>query len=72
MTDSNYKHVNLSILPDGEMVGITELGKKVIAMDPRKTLIDYSGLNFKEMLMACPIDDIDLTREPEYPREVGL
>lgn len=72
MTDSNYKHVNLSILPDEEMVDITELGKKVIAMDPRKTLIDYSGLNFKEMLMACPIDDIDLTREPEYPREVEL
>ncbi len=72
MTDSNYKHVNLSILPGGEMVDITELGKKVIAMDPRKTLIDYSGLNFKEMLMACPIDDIDLTREPEYPREVEL
>ena len=70
MADSNYKHVSRSILPDGEMVDITEHGKKVIAMDPRKTLIDYSGLNFKEMLMACPIDDLDLTREPEYLREV--
>lgn len=40
--------------------------------DPRTTLIDYSGLNFKEFLAACPIDGIDLTREPEYPREVEL
>ena len=72
MTDSNHKHIRRSLLPDGEMVDITELGKKVIAMDPRKSLIDYSGLNFKEMLMACPIDDIDLTRDPEYPREVEL
>ena len=54
------------------MIDVTELGKRVIAMDPRKTLIDYSGLNFKEMLMACPIDDIDVTRELEYPREVEL
>ena len=72
MTDSNYKHVNRSILPDGEMVDVTEHGKKIIAMDPRKTLIDYSGLNFKEMLMACPIDDLDLARDPEYPREIEL
>ena len=41
-------------------------------MDPGKTLIDYSGLNFKEMLMACPINGVDLTREPEYPRAVDL
>ncbi len=72
MTDRNYQHITRPILPDGELVDVTELGKKVIAMDPRKTLIDYSGLNFKEMLMACPIDDIDLTREPEYPREMEL
>ena len=72
MTDNNYKHVSHSILPDREMVDVTEHGKKIIAMDPRKTLIDYSGLNFKEMLMACPIDDLDLTRELEYPREMEL
>lgn len=29
----------------------------------------YRSLNFKEFLAACPIDGIDLTREPEYPRE---
>lgn len=72
MTDSNYKPASHPTLPDGEMVDVTEHGKKVIAMDPKKTLIDYSGLNFKEMLMACPIDDLDLTREPEYPRETEL
>ena len=72
MTVNNDQHVSLSILPDGEMVDITELGKRVIAMDPMKTLIDYSGLNFKEMLAACPIDGIDLTREPEHPCDVEL
>ncbi len=72
MTDDNYQHPNPSGLPDGELIDVTELGKRVIAMDPRKTRIDYSGLNFKEMLMACPIDGIGLTREPEYPREVEL
>ena len=30
----------------------------------------YRSLNFKEFLAACPIDGIDLTREPEFPREV--
>ena len=72
MADSNYQHVSASIRPEREMVDITEHGKRVIAIDPRKTLIDYSGLNFKEMLVACPIDGIDLTREPGYPREVEL
>ena len=72
MTDNNFQHASPSVLPDGELIDVTELGKRVIAMDPRKMLIDYSGLNFKEMLMACPIDDIDLTLEPEYPREVEL
>ena len=32
----------------------------------------YRSLNFKEFLAACPIDGIDLTREPEYPRETEL
>ena len=30
------------------------------------------SLNLKEFLAACPIDGIDLTREPKYPREVEL
>ena len=32
----------------------------------------YRSLNFKELLAVCPIDGIDLTREPEFPREVDL
>lgn len=32
----------------------------------------YRSLNFKEFLAACPIDGIDLTRDPEYPREIEL
>lgn len=32
----------------------------------------YRSLNFKEFLAACPIEGIDLTREPEYPREMEL
>ena len=72
MIGRDYKHISDSILSDGEMVDVTEHGKKIIAMDPRKTLIDYSDLNFEEMLMACPIDDLDLTREPEYPREAEM
>ena len=41
-------------------------------LDRRKSLIDYSGLKFNEMLMACSIDGIDLTQEPEYPHEMEL
>ena len=33
---------------------------------------DYSSLNFKDLLAACPIDDLDLTRSDEPPREVEL
>jgi hypothetical protein len=44
--------------------------KRVTAIDPRKTLTYYRGLNFNEMLMAYPIDDADLTRELQYPRAV--
>ena len=67
MTDNNYQLASTSVLRDEELIDVTELGKRVITMDPRKTLIDYSGLNFKEMLMACPIDDIDLSRNSRNP-----
>ena len=70
MTDNNDQHAGHPVQPDGALTDVTELGKRVIAMDPRKTLIDYSGLNFKEMFLACPIDDIDLSRNipnPENP-----
>ena len=41
--------------------------------EERERLIEhYRSMNFKEFLAACPIDGIDLTREPEHPREVEL
>lgn len=40
--------------------------------DPSAALIDYFGLDFKEMLTACPIDGLDLERSPEPPRPVAL
>lgn len=33
---------------------------------------DYAGLDFKEMLAACPLEGIDLARERELPRDVAL
>ena len=58
--------------PDAESAGRALQAAIDAQPDPKTTLIDYSGLDFKQMLMACPIDDIDLTREPEYPRGVEL
>ena len=72
MTARNDQKVTLPVHLDDEPVDITELGKTVISLDPRKTLIDYSGLNFKEMLLACPIDDIDLERRSDSPRAMEL
>ena len=41
--------------------------------EERERLLEhYRSMNFKEFLAACPIDGIDLTREPEHPREVKL
>ena len=41
--------------------------------EERERLLEhYRSMNFKEFLAACPIDGIDLSREPEYPREVEL
>jgi hypothetical protein len=57
---------------DAESAGYALQAEIDAQPDPKTTLIDYSGLDFKQMLAACPIDGIDLTREPEYPREVEL
>lgn len=40
--------------------------------DPNAALIDYRGLDFKEMLAACPVDSLDLERKPEPPRPVSV
>ncbi len=37
-----------------------------------RLLEHYRSMNFKEFLAACPIDGINLTWEPEYPREVKM
>lgn len=33
---------------------------------------DYAGLDFKEMLAACPLENIELTREWELPRDLSF
>jgi hypothetical protein len=33
---------------------------------------DYAGMNFKELLEAAPLEDIDLTRRKDPPRDVEL
>ena len=33
---------------------------------------DYAALSFKELLAACPLEGIELTRERELPRDVDL
>ena len=33
---------------------------------------DYAALNFKELLAACPLEGIDLTRERDLPRDVNI
>ena len=32
----------------------------------------YQTVSFKELLAACPIDGIDLRREPEAPRDIEI
>ena len=33
---------------------------------------DYAALSFKELLAACPLEGIELTRERDLPRDVNL
>ena len=33
---------------------------------------DYAALSFKELLAACPLEGIELTRERELPRDMEL
>ncbi len=70
MNLNKHRPADFSVRPDGDFVDVTQKGKAIIALDPKSTLIDYSGLNFKEMLLACPIDDIDLERSSESSRAV--
>ena len=36
------------------------------------TAKDYAALSFKELLAACPLEGIELTRERELPRDTEL
>lgn len=36
------------------------------------TARDYAALSFKELLAACPLEGIELTRERDLPRDVNL
>ena len=33
---------------------------------------DYADLNFKELLAACPLENIELARERDLPRDVDF
>ena len=33
---------------------------------------EYAGLDFKEMLAACPLEGVDLSRSRELARDVAL
>ena len=72
MTTKNTPTSNHRADPDTESAGYALQVEIDTQPDPKTTLIDYSGLDFKEMLAACPIDDIDLARNPEPPRPVEL
>lgn len=49
-----------------------DLGEPLADEERERIREYYRSLDFKEFLAACPIYDIDLTREIEYPREVEL
>lgn len=39
---------------------------------PATAARDYAALSFKELLAACPLEGIELTREWDLPRDVEL
>ena len=63
-------------------VGATEagnLGRQSAGTDgyrpedqPPAAARDYAALSFKELLAACPLEGIELTRERGLPRDVNL
>ena len=38
----------------------------------KKASEEYSKMNFKELLAACPLDGIDLTRSEEPPQNIDF
>ncbi len=46
--------------------------KESEAPEPETLPKDYDALDFKELLAACPLDGIELTRASELPRAADL
>ena len=73
MTTQNLSAGSTFADVDSETVQPDSVKNKPLTDEERERIRDYyRSLNFKEFLAACPIDGIDLTREPEYPREIEL
>ena len=71
MTTQNPDPIVHSVEPLSDPVSASRT--EPLTDEERERLLEYyRSMNFKEFLAACPIDGIDLTREPEYPREVEL
>lgn len=73
MTTQNPISLLRSVNADSESAHPTPDKDRPLTDEERERIREYyRSLNFKELLAVCPIDDIDFTREPEYPREVEL
>ena len=71
MTTQNPDPIVHSVEPRSDQIPVSLT--EPLTDEERKGLLEhYRSMNFKEFLAACPIDGIDLTQEPEYPREVEL
>ena len=52
--------------------GATAAGPEGYGQLPAAAARDYAALSFKELLAACPLEGIELTRERDLPRDVDL
>ena len=71
MTTQNPVSIVNSVEPRSDPVP-ADLTEPLTGEERKRLLEHYRSMNFKEFLAACPIDGIDLTREPECPGEVEL
>ena len=73
MTTKNHPTIPTSAHADYDPLHSNPDKSKPLTDEERERIRKYyRSLNFKEFLAACPIDGIDLTREPAFPREVEL
>ena len=71
MTTKNPSPVTHSVEPPSDPVPANST-EPLTVEERERTREHFRSLNFKEFLAACPIDGINLTREPELPRPVEL